>query len=126
MTIPRKALVDSQSPGFYHCTNRCVRRAFLCGFDKDTGHDYSHRKSWIEKRIIELSNLFAVDVYAYAVMSNHYHIVLYIDPQAPQKWSDEEIADRWLKLYPSKTEERELFRKQAILNSPETLNGHPV
>ncbi|MCO7223529.1 transposase [Pleionea sp. CnH1-48] len=121
MTIARKELVDSHSPGFYHCSTRCVRRAFLCGVNEETGKDYSHRKDWIERRIKELSTLFSIDIYAYAVMSNHYHIVLYLDPLAPLQWSNDEVAERWLAIYPSKTDVRRTLRKQAILNSPKTL-----
>ncbi|MCO7223082.1 transposase [Pleionea sp. CnH1-48] len=121
MTIARKELVDSHSPGFYHCTTRCVRRAFLCGVNEETGKDYSHRKDWIERRIQELSTLFSIDIYAYTVMSNHYHIVLHLDPLAPLQWSNDEVAERWLAIYPSKTDIKRALRKEAILNSPETL-----
>ena len=100
MTIARRDLVDSETPGFYHCTNRCVRRTFLCGIDELTGVDYSHRKDWLEKRMLELCDIFSVDIYAYAVMDNHYHAVLYLDPLLPQSWSKEDIAERWIKAYP--------------------------
>ena len=99
MTIARKDLVDSETPGFYHCTNRCVRRTFLCGFDEFSGRDYSHRKDWLERRIFELCDIFSVDVFAFAIMDNHYHLVLYLDPQKPLSWSKEEIAERWLKAF---------------------------
>ncbi len=72
MTIARKQIVDNQTAGFYHCTNRCVRRTFLCGIDKLTGKDFSHRKDWLEDRMNELTNIFSIDIYAYAVMENHY------------------------------------------------------
>ena len=126
MAIARRDLVDKESPGFYHCTNRCVRRAFLCGFDKDTGKNFEHRKIWLEKRIYRLAEIFSVDIYAYAVMDNHYHIVLYLDPLLPEQWSDLEVAERWLNVFPSKLDnpenknKREL-KKQAIADNPELL-----
>lgn len=126
MAIARRNLVDSEIPSFYHCTNRCVRRTFLCGVDEDTGQDYSHRKDWLEKRMIGLCAIFAVDIYAYAVMSNHYHIVLYVEPLAPLSWSDEEVAEKWLLAYPGRfvdpkfAKQREL-KKQAIMGDKEKL-----
>ena len=35
--IPRKFVFDPTEVGVYHCINRCVRRAFLCGTDDLTG-----------------------------------------------------------------------------------------
>ena len=35
--IPRKFLFDPAEVGIYHCINRGVRRAFLCGTDDFTG-----------------------------------------------------------------------------------------
>ncbi len=75
MAIPRKTQIDPETPGYYHLISRCVRRTFLCGVDADTGINYEHRRQWIENRIIELADIFAIEVYAYAVMSNHYHLV---------------------------------------------------
>jgi len=120
MTIARKHIVDNQTAGFYHCTNRCVRRTFLCGVDEISGNNYSHRKDWLERRMFELCEMFSVEIYAYAVMDNHYHMVLYLEPLAPLKWSKEEIAERWLCAYsgkltdPKYATQREL-KKQAII-----------
>ena len=67
MAYPRSQLVSDEEPGFFHCVSRCVRRAFLCGFDQQTGKDFEHRRQWIEDRIFKLAQCFAVSVYAYAV-----------------------------------------------------------
>jgi REP element-mobilizing transposase RayT len=48
-----------------------------------------------------LSTLFAVEVAAYAIMSNHWHVVLRNRPDWVAEWSDDEAARRWLLLFPS-------------------------
>jgi hypothetical protein len=105
MGYPRSHLVDPDG-GIYHVCSRCVRRAFLCGHDSATGFDFVHRRQWLEDRILALAQLFAVKLYGYAVMFNHYHVVLEVEPKAVSKWSDEEIADRWLQLFPQKTSKK--------------------
>jgi len=84
---------------YYHIVSRCVRRAFLCGEDKLTGKSYEHRRPWIEDRIRVLSTLFAIDICAYAVMSNHYHLVIKLVPENAEDWSDEEVLNRWCALF---------------------------
>ena len=126
MAIPRKYLVDSSSPGFYHCISRCVRQAYLCGEDSESGRSYEHRKAWLERRMLELAEIFGVDIYAYAVMDNHYHLVLKLHPERPQSWSDEDIAERWLRAYPGRLDKPEFavqreLKKQSIINSDEKL-----
>lgn len=99
MPQARYRLVDIQTTPYYHCISRCVRRAFLCGRDRFTGKNFDHRKQWILDRIKELSSVFAIDVCAYAVMSNHFHLVLYVDTSTAEDWTFDEVIDRWLALY---------------------------
>ena len=99
MPMPRSQLVSLDATPHYHCVSRCVRRQYLCGFDAQTGRDFSHRRDWIRIRIFELSEVFAIDVCAYAVMSNHCHLVLSVDQSRALGWDDREVARRWMKLF---------------------------
>lgn len=76
MTRPRASLVSVADTLYYHCIGRGVRRAFLCGDDPLTGRTFDHRKTWIVERLKLLAEVFAIDLCAYAVMSNHYHLVV--------------------------------------------------
>ena len=102
MATPRYMLVDDQEPCDYHLASRCVRRAWLCGRDKLSGRDYSHRRRWLIERLLLLARCFAIEIYAYAVMSNHFHIIVHYDPNACLTWSDNEVADRWIDAFPPK------------------------
>jgi len=95
MTISRAQQIDLSVTPYYHCVNRCVRRAFLCGEDIHTGVSYEHRRGWIADKIKALSEVFAIDVAAYAVMSNHYHIVLRVDQEGACDWNTLEVIERW-------------------------------
>lgn len=99
MPKPRKALVSLEATPYYHCVSRCVRRAFLCGADNQTGKSFEHRRQWIEDRMKTLAAVFAVDLCAYAVMSNHYHVVLHVDREEAAGWSDAEVIRRWQELF---------------------------
>jgi REP element-mobilizing transposase RayT len=50
------------------------------GVDHYSGRSFEHRKDWVEARIHLVADCYAVDIHAYAVMSNHLHLVLRIDP----------------------------------------------
>ena len=95
MTKARKQLVSLASTPYYHCMMRCVRRAYLCGNDPITGRNFDHRKQLAVTRMRQLASIFAIDICAYAVMSNHYHVILHINPEKAQQWNDREVAERW-------------------------------
>ncbi len=99
MTKARQELVDLNSTPYYHCICRCVRRAFLCGEDHLTGVNYEHRKVWVVERLSLLSEVFAIDVCAFVVMSNHYHVVLRVNRHESEALNDQEVADRWKQLF---------------------------
>ncbi len=94
MTIPRSHLVDPSRAGAYHLINRCVRRGFLCG-DR-----WEYRQQWVHDMIRAHIAIFAIDVLAYAVMANHFHLVVATHPERCATWSAEEVAQRWAALFP--------------------------
>jgi len=94
MATPRSQIVDPAVTLWYHCVSRCVRRAFLCG------EGFEHRKQWIEDRLKELAGFFAIDCAGFALMDNHLHVLLRLDPSRAASWSAEEVARRWLDLFP--------------------------
>jgi len=100
VTRARYQQVSLQDTPYYHCISRCVRRAYLCGDDPISGRNFDHRKQWLVTRIKQLASLFSVDVCAYAVMSNHYHLVLHVNKAQAEAWSDDEILQRWRELFP--------------------------
>ncbi|WP_406696717.1 hypothetical protein V5E97_37595 [Singulisphaera sp. Ch08] len=101
MTIARAHLVDPDVARWYHCVTRCVRRAFLLG---EGGSD---RKLWIENRLQELAGLFSIAVGGFAVLDNHLHVLVRLDPQRAEAWSDEEVVRRWGRLFPPRDQARQ-------------------
>lgn len=99
MPTARKQQISLSDTPYYHCVSRCVRRAFLCGEDAVTGQNYEHRRGWVEMRMLYLSGLFAIEICAYAVMSNHTHIVLCINAEKAKKWTADDILIRWHQLH---------------------------
>ena len=99
MPKPREHQVSLEATPYYHCVSRCVRRAFLCGIDSVSGESYEHRRGWLEGKLLELPQIFAIQIAAYAIMSNHYHVVLYVDAEAAKSWSDYEVVERWHRLF---------------------------
>ena len=99
MTRARQQLIDLSATPYYHVISRCVRRAFLCGEDKLTGKNFNHRRQWLVDRIKLLSDVFSIDIAAYAIMSNHYHLVIRVNREQAQDWSMDEVTSRWYRIY---------------------------
>ena len=112
MPTPRKRLVCPEVTPYYHCINRCVRRAFLCGIDPYTQKDLSHRKARIEELMFKFAHAFALDICAYAIMSNHYHIVIKLNPNLAQTWSHREVIERWHQLFRGNTHQSTLHQRR--------------
>ena len=102
MPRPRSELVSLEDTPNYHCVSRCVRKAFLCGVDRDSGINYEHRREQIEVRLFELADIFAIKVCAYAIMHNHHHEVLHVDAEQAKSWPWQEVIVRWHRLYQGK------------------------
>jgi len=109
-----------------HCVQRCVRRAFLAGIDEVSGIDYSYRREWIRRRFEALASVFVIDILSYAILSNHLHVILRNRPDVLAKLSDEEVAIRWLRVFPGRRMEEQLAEPsqtdvQRILADPDHL-----
>ena len=114
MTKPRKQQVSLDATPFYHCVSRCVRRAFLCGTDSFTGRSYEHRRHQIESDVLRLASVFFIDVAAFAVMSNHYHLVLHVDRDACLKATPKSIARRWHQIFAGTEVSRKFIEGEQI------------
>jgi REP element-mobilizing transposase RayT len=97
MPKPRKLQIALSETPYYHLISRCVRRAFLCG--KTETYNFEHRRDWILKRLHQLTQMFAIDIAAFALMSNHYHLVVRVDAAKAALWSYRDISDRWQILF---------------------------
>lgn len=102
MTIPRSKQIDVNVTRWYHCTSRCVRKAFLLSDRQET----QGRRLWLEQRLQELEHIFAISVAGYAIMENHLHVLLRLDPDVASCWNEHEIVERWFMLYPPKRKDR--------------------
>jgi REP element-mobilizing transposase RayT len=114
MGYARKALVCLNDTPYYHVVARCVRRAWLWGFDEYAGRDFSHRKAWILDRLRLLSSIFSIEICAFAVMANHYHLVLYVDKKGAESLTREEVAERWTLIFGTPTCIRRYLSGEAL------------
>ena len=106
MPSPRHTQIDIHATPYYHCISRCVRRAFLCGTDRLSGQSFDHRKTWLVELLAELTSIFAVELCAYCVLSNHYHLVVRLDVERARAWSDDEVVERYRRLFAPTVEAR--------------------
>jgi hypothetical protein len=56
MTQPRSTLASLDDTPWYHVVSRCVRCAYLRGFDHHSGRDFEHRRGWIVERSQQLAH----------------------------------------------------------------------
>ena len=115
MTLARSEQINLEATPFYHVMNRCVRRSWLCGYDKLTQTDYSHRKEWIVDRLKYLADIFAIKICAYAIMNNHYHVVLHVNEKETEQWTDEEVIRRWSCIFKKDAEDNQHLKHKIKL-----------
>jgi len=97
-----------------HLVQRCVRRAYLTGQDAVTGKDYGFRREWIRCRMERLASVFGVDILTYAILSNHMHLVVRTRPDVVQAWTNDEVALRWLRVFPGKRFDEQLAEPTTV------------
>jgi REP element-mobilizing transposase RayT len=117
MPKPRSSQVSLIDTPYYHCVSRCVRRAFLCGTDEYSGTSYEHRRAWVEDKVLWLSSVFAIGICAYAVMSNHMHLVLCVDKDKAMSWSDKQVVGRWHRLHRGTLLSQKFMRNELLSES---------
>ena len=115
MTTARSQQVSLEATPYYHCVSRCVRRAFLCG------ESFEHRRGWVEDKLLALAEVFCIDVAAYAVMSNHYHVVLYINASQATNLSTQEVIERWHQLFKGNLLSQRYCRGDTLLKAEQVV-----
>jgi len=93
---------------------RCVRRAFCVAQITIPATSYELRRQLIEDNLLELADVFAIAICAYAIMSNHYHVVLLIDIEQADNWNQKEVIYRWYNLFTGNLLSLRLVRGEAM------------
>ncbi len=66
-----------------------------------------NRKKWLENRLEELGEIFAVALGGFSLMDNHLHVLLRLDPAVARTWPDDEVVRRWGRLFPPRDKSRQ-------------------
>src|ERR1700691_1600094 len=125
--IARIEVFSPEEVAIVHVMNRVVRRCFLFGNDPVSGKNFDHRKVWIEDQLRVQAAHFGIDLLGFAILSNHFHVILRSRPDVVKEWDDTEVARRWLTLCPFRrtanrtAEEPNEFELNTIRNNPEKL-----
>jgi REP element-mobilizing transposase RayT len=87
--------------------------------DEYSGMSHEHRRAWVEDKVLWLSSVFAVGICAYAVMSNHVHLVLCVDKDKAKavSWSDKQVVGRWHRLHRGKLLSQKFMRIELLSES---------
>ena len=99
MPQSRRSQISLADTPYYHCVSRCVRQCYLCGVDQNSGKSFEHRRGWVERRLLELASVYSINICAYAVMSNHVHVVLHVDKQGANSWNLEQVLTQWHRIH---------------------------
>ncbi|OUS09411.1 transposase [Gammaproteobacteria bacterium 53_120_T64] len=111
MTKARTQQVSLQATPYYHCVSRCVRRAFL------GGEGFEHRFGWVEDKLLALAEVFCIEVAAYAVMPDHYHLVLHINTPQAEQLSKLAVIERWHQLFKGSLLSQRYCRGEKLLKA---------
>ncbi|OBT13689.1 transposase [Vibrio sp. UCD-FRSSP16_10] len=126
MPRPRRTQISIEDTPYYHCCSRVVRRAYLCGDDHYSGKNYDHRRGWVESLLLKLETVFAIDIAAFAIMSNHLHVILRIDIDTANTWSDKEVLEHWHKIFKGNELTHKFVKDQEISNLESIKLNHLV
>ena len=125
--LARAEVFDPSEVAALHICARVVRRCYLLGVDPFTGKNHDHRKVWIEDQLKLLAANFGIDLLSFAILSNHFHLILRSRPDVVATWDDSEVARRWLMLCPIRkkkdrfAEEPNEFELNSICKNPDKL-----
>ncbi len=71
--------------------------------------------------MLELATIFSIDIAAYAIMNNHYHVVVHINQKNTAKWSDREVCNRWHKLFSGNDLSRRYLKNEELNTSKKKI-----
>lgn len=125
MTTARRSQIVLECTPYYHCIARCVRQAYLCGQDRHSGRNFDHRKQWLVDRLALQGSVFAIDICSYAIMGNHYHVVLAVDQDRLDTWNDDTVIERWTCLFKGPLLVQR-YRSGASLTAAELATVHEI
>ena len=91
---PRSEQIDPSRTCWFHLTSRVVQKLRRLDSKND------ERKSLLLNYIKDLNSAFSLDIAAWAILGNHTHIVVRLNPDRHLEWSDSEVVERWAKIHP--------------------------
>ncbi len=99
-TKPRSELFRPDEQAIVHVMNRCVRKIFLLRDKGNGGKGYLPRRQLFENELKKATSGFGIDLMSYAIMDNHFHLILRSRPDVVGQWDDEKVVRQWHKLCP--------------------------
>jgi putative transposase len=89
----RSARIKAEGEAVYHCMTRVVNGERVLD---ETAREVLRKQVW------QIADYCGVQVLTYAVMANHFHVLVRV-PDRPERVADEELLRRYQVLYPKPT-----------------------